>query len=428
MATTSSFDNMLNEYITLELMTNELIKRDYLLQKVDRDDSWKLGTIPVPFEGQFASTVAFGSLAAEANISKHKYVRGTISAHKEMWGSMRFEHKDLMTHDGKVNEKSFLKILPGQIDSFIEYMKMAASVNLLNGPHFATLTVSGTAGGVIEVDRIDRLTIDQEIFLDDDNSAAVQAFVTSIDVNGGTLLKGSATVSATRGGAALDVSAYTVAQNAKVYHPGAQTDSFTSVENQLLSAAAGGSATIHGQTKTSYPFLQAVNYSGAAISATNILSHLFSAYTQRQQLAKTGALAEFVMSFKHFGAILTLLEHGGGVSGAVGQKGLYNIVPGSRKISLYGWQEVMIGSVTGEMIKMVAVQEKSDSTILCLDWKTIKLFTNGFLQRRTAPDGKQYFEVRTTSGYAYLLDHCIMGDLAVIAPNKNLIIHSIPNY
>lgn len=428
MSTTSSFDNMLNEYVTLDLMKDELVKRDYVLQKLDRDDNWKFGTIPVPFEGQYASTVAFGSLAAEGNISKHKYVRGTISQHKEMWSSMRFEHKDLMTHDGKVNEKSFLKILPGQIESMVEYMKMAAGINILNGPHFAELTVNGTVGGVLEVDRVDRFTIDQELFLDDGDSAPLQVFVLSIDVNGGTLKKGSLVVSASRGGAPVDVSAYTVAQGAKCYHPGAQTDSFTSIESQLLSAANGGSATLHGQTKASYPFLQAVNYDGSSISATNILSHLFAAYTQRAQLAKSGALPEFLMSFKHFGAVLSLLEHGGGTSGAVGQKGLYNIVPNSRKISVYGWQEVMIGSVTGDLLKLVAVQEKSDSTILCLDWSTIKMYTNGFLQRRTAPDGKQYFEVRSQSGYAYILDHCIMGEVAVIAPAKNLIIHSIPNY
>lgn len=382
------------------------------------------------FEGQYASTIAFGSLAAESNISTHKYVRGEITSHKEMWGSMKFLHKDLMTHDGKVNEKSFLKILPGQIESFVNYMKMSMSVNLLNGPHFAELTVNGNVSGEMEVDRVDRFTLEQEVWVDDGDSSPVQGFVKTIDVNGGTLGKGLITLVTARGGATpVDLSGYTVAQSARVYHPGAQSDSFTSIESQLLSAANGGGSSIHGQVKANYPFLQAVNYSGASISASNILSHLFAAYTQRQQLAKTGELAEFVMSYKHFASVLTLLEHGGGTSAAVGQKGLFNIVPGSRKINVYGWQEIMIGSVTGELIKLVAVQEKSDKTILCLDWKTIKLFTNGFLQRRTAPDGKQYFEVRNSStGYAYILDHVVMGDLAVVAPARNLIIHSIPNY
>lgn len=428
MSTARDFNNMLNEYLTVDLMRDELIKRDYVLQKVDRDDGWKSGTIPVPFEGQHATGVSFGSLLADTNISKYKYVRGQMTTYREAWGSLRFEHRDLMEHDGKINEKSFLKILPGQIEDFVTYMKMAVSVNLLNGPHFLTLTVSGTAGGVMEVDRIDRLSIDQEVHLVDGNTAEATYFVIAIDVNGGTLKQGSATVSATRGGAAADISAYTTGQAAKVYHPGATTESFTSLESQLLSAANGGSANLFGQSKAAYPYLQAVQYDGSSISASNILTHLFNAYSRRQILAKTGALAEYIMSYKHFGSSLALLEQGGGVSAAIGQKGLYNVVPGSRKISVYGWQEVMIGSVTGEMIKLVAVQEKNDSTIMCLDWNTIKLFTNGFLQRRTAPDGKQFFEIRATTGYSYVLDHVLAGDIAVIAPSKNLIIYGIPNY
>lgn len=326
---------------------------------------------------------------------------------------------DLMEHDGKINEKSFLKILPGQIEDFLMNFKMAASINLLDGPEFATLTVDGTVGGVIEVDRVDRFTIDQELVLDDNNSSAGTYYVIAIDVNGGTLESGAVTLSATRGGAAADVSAYTVAQGAKVYHVGAQTESYTSLKSQLLSAANGGSATIFGQTKTAYPYLQAVQYDGSSISATNIIDELFKAYTKRQQLAKSGKLPEILLSYKHFGSILAKLQ---------ADTKQFNIVPQSRKINQYGWQEVMIGSVSGELLKIVAVQEKSDDTIMMLDWDSITLYTNGFLQRRTAPDGLEYFQIRSTTGYAYILDHCLMGDIVCKAPWKQLIIHSIPNY
>lgn len=410
---------MLNEYLQIDLMKEELIKRDYLLGKVDRDDGWKSGTIPVPFEGQHASSISFGSLSADTNISKYKYIRGQVTTFREMWGALRFEHRDLMEHDGKINEKSFLKILPGQIEDFLMNFKMAASINLLDGPEFATLTVDGTAGGVIEVDRVDRFTIDQELVLDDGNSAPLTVYVIAIDVNGGTLGYGAVTVSATRGGAAADVSAYTVAQGAKAYHVGAQTESYTSLKSQLLSAANGGSATIFGQTKTAYPYLQAIQYSGAAISATTIVDELFKAYTKRQTHAKSGKLPEILMSYKHFGSVLTRLQS---------LTGQYNVVPQSRKINQYGWQEVMIGSVSGELLKIVAIQEKADDTIMMLDWDSITLYTNGFLQRRTAPDGLEYYQIRATTGYAYILDHCMMGDIVCKAPWKNLIIHSIPNY
>lgn len=326
---------------------------------------------------------------------------------------------DLMEHDGKINEKSFLKILPGQIDDFIVNFKMSASVNMLDGPHFAKLTVSGTAGGVIEVDKIDRFTIDQEVHLIDGNTAEATYFVIAIDVNGGTLKFGSVTLSASRGGAAADVSAYTTGQSAKVYHPGASTESFTSLSQQLLSFANGGSATIFGQTKTAYPYLQAIQYDGSAMSAANVLPIVFAAYARRQQTAKSGRLPEVLMSFKHFGSVLTALES---------TKQAFNVIPESRKTSVYGWQEVMIGSVSGELLKIVAVQEKSDETIMLLDWDTITLYTNGFLQRRTAPDGLQYFQIRATSGFSYILDHVLAGDVVCKAPWKNLIIYGIPNY
>lgn len=428
MSTNRDFSAMLNEYLTIDLMREELLKRDYVLQKVDRDDGWKSGTIPVPFEGQHASSLSFGSLSADTNISKYKYVRGQVTTYRELWGALRFEHRDLMEHDGKINEKSFLKILPGQIDDFVTNFKSAASINLMDGPHFAVVTVDGTAGGVLEVDRVDRFTIDQEFVLDDGNSAPLTVYVIAIDVNGGTLFKGAVTVSASRGGAAVDVSAYTVAQSAKCYLVGAQAESFTSITSQLLSAANGGSATIFGQTKTAYPYLQAVQFSGASVSATNLLATIFDAYTRRQILAKTGKMAEVLMSYKHFGSCLKTLENGGGVSPLQAGKGVFNIVPGSRKVNVFGWQEVMIGSVSGELMKLVATQEKSDDNIMVLDWDTITLYTNGFLQRRTGPDGLQYYQIRATTGYAYVMDHVLAGDIVCKAPWKNLIIYGIPNY
>jgi hypothetical protein len=419
-STSRDFSSMLNEYLTIDLMKEELIKRDYVFQKVDRDDGWKSGTIPVPFEGQHASSMSFGSLSADTNISKYKYVRGQLTTYRELWGSLRFEHRDLMEHDGKINEKSFLKILPGQVDDFVANFKMTAAINMLDGPHFATLTVDGTAGGVIEVDRVDRFTIDQEVHLIDGNSADTAFYVIAIDVNGGSLKKGAITLSASRGGAAASAAAFTVAQAAKVYHPGAATEGFTSLAQQLLSAANGGSATLFGQTKTAYPYLQAVQYDGSGISsAAAVLPTIFAAYTRRQQLAKSGKLPEVLLSYKHMGSVLTSLES---------TKQAFNVIPESRKTSVYGWQEVMIGSVSGDILKLVAVQEKSDDSIMLLDWDSITLYTNGFLQRRVAPDGLEYFQIRATSGFSYILDHVLAGDIVCKAPWKNLIIHSIPNY
>lgn len=416
MATTRSFSDMLNEYLPLELLKEEYIKRDWLMSNVNQDESWKGGQLIVPFEGQSASSVEFGSLAAANDISEYDYVRGTVSTIPEVWGSMIFNHRDLIEHDGKIPDTTFLRILPGQVDAFVSNMKQAVSVHLLSGPFFAKATAdTDLANGVIAVDRIDRFTLSQKVSLDDDNSAAATYYVIAISVDAKTV-----TLSATRGGAAANITAYTTAQNAKFYHPGAQASGMTSLRSQLLSLANGGSTNLFGSAKTAYPFLQCPNYSGASISATNILDVIFDAYTQRQILAKGGKAPTVVMSYKHLGSVLKLIE---------AQKGNYNIVPNSRKVQSYGWTEIEIGSVSQHALKLVGVQEMNDEEILMLDTDSITFFSNGMFRRRKSPEtGNEFFEQRATTGYSYILDTCLYGDLVCHAPWKNLIIHSIPNY
>jgi len=50
MSTTRTFQDMLNEYLPNRLLKEELIKRDYILSTIDKDDSWKGGKLIVPFK------------------------------------------------------------------------------------------------------------------------------------------------------------------------------------------------------------------------------------------------------------------------------------------------------------------------------------------------------------------------------------------
>lgn len=412
MATTRSFNSMLNEFLPLDLLKEEYRKRDYLMSKVNMDESWKGGDLIVPFEGQCATSVEFGALPASNDISEFDYIRGSITTQPEVWGSLVFNHRDLMEHDGRIPESTFLRILPQQVDAFMTYMKMAVSVHLLGGPHFAAVTAdTDLANGIVTVDRIDRFALDQKVTLDDDDTAAADYYVIAINVNSKQV-----TVSATRGGAAANISAYTLAQNSKFYHPGADTAGMTGLKDQLLSNANGGSANLFGQTKTSYPFLQCPNIDGSAVTATNILDEIFDGYVDRMILGKGGKAPEVLMSFKNFGSVLKLIQV---------EKGPYNVVPNSRKTNLYGWSEIEIGSVSGQSLKVVGIQECDDDVIYYLDWDSITFYSNGLFKRRKAPDGKEYFESRATTGYTYILDHCLFGDLVVTAPWKNAIMHSI---
>lgn len=95
MSTNRSFQSMLNQYLPNDLLKEEMIKRDWLLQNVEMDNSWKTGDLIVPFKGQQASSVAFGSLTASTDIAEDAFVRGVISssAVPEVWGTMIFNHR-----------------------------------------------------------------------------------------------------------------------------------------------------------------------------------------------------------------------------------------------------------------------------------------------------------------------------------------------
>ena len=414
MSTTRSFQSMLNDYLPNKMLKEEMIKRDYILSEVEKDDTWEGGKIIVPFKAAGASSIRMGALTAAGDISEDLYVRGSIDDYVECWGSMVFNQRDLVDHKGKIPEATFLKILPDTIEDFMDVMKMTVSVQLGTGPHFAVVTdATNAATGIMVVDRIDRFQLGQKVTLDDDNSAAASYYVIAIDVNSSEV-----TVSATRGGAAANVSAYSVAQNAKFYTDDANTTFFTSIRSVLLSAANGGSANVHGVSKLAYPFLQAVNVSGATITAANILDKLFDAYTEVRKKAK-GRADRFLMSYKNFGSVIKLVENK--ANGAAN----WQITQSGKKASIYGWDEITITSVKGTLT-IVGIQEWDDDVIAMLDMKSMVFRSKGFFKKRKNPDtGAEYFEVRNTTGFQYIVDIALFGELEINKPGHNGIIYGI---
>ena len=413
MATTRSFQAMLNEYLPNDLLMEEMLKRDWVLTNVEKDNNWKGGKLIVPFKGQQASSIKMGGLTGSTDIAEYKYVRGSVDDYVEAWGSLIFNHRDLMDHSGRVKEDSFLKMLPDQIDEFMTYMKGVVSVQLGTGPHFATLTADGTAGGLITVDHIDRFELAQKVTLVDGNTAAADYYVIAINVNTSVV-----TLSATRGGAAADVSAYTTAQNAKVYTDDADTTFFTSIKSALLSAANGGSANLHGVSKLAYPYLQAVNVDGTAITASNILEKLFDAYTEVRQKGKGGRADTFLMSYKNGGSVMKAVET------RTEANANFQATVSGKSASIYGWDEIEITTVKGKL-KVVMIQEWDDDVIAIIDKSAMKFYSNGFFKKRKSPDGQEFFEVRNTTGYQYIVDVCLFGELVVHKPGSCGIIHTV---
>lgn len=412
-ATTRTFQDMLNEYLPNELLREELIRRDYVLMTVDKDDGWKTGTLIVPFKAAGASSVAFGSLTASDNVAEDNYVRGEVSGAKEIWGTMLFNHRDIMEHD-QVSEQNFLKVLPDTIEDFIDYVKNVLSVNLLNGAHFATLTAAVAANtGNIVVDRPDRFEIGQKVQYVTSDATVVTSYVKTINVNTYTVNL----VTARGGSTVVDFSAggKDLLTATKVYNDGAKDNSFSSLRGALLAASHGGDTTLYGETKTAYKYLQAINISGAAMTAANILDQLFLMFVETRRLGK-GNPNECLMSWTNLGYCMAAIE---------ASKGAFNVVPGSTKASQYGWMEIQIGSVTKGMLKLVGIQEADDDVIMFIDWRAVKFYSNGFFQKRKGPNGNEYFEIRATTGYQYLVDVCCFGELVVQRPSYCGIVHSI---
>lgn len=410
MATTRTFSAMLNQFLPNDLLKEELVKRDWILQNAEFDDSWKGGDLIVPFKGSQATSVAFGSLTATADIAEDTFVRGSITTQPEVWGTMVFNHRDLMEHD-KISEQNFLKLLPDTVDDFMEYMKQCVSLSFLNGPAFAKLTTDGTAGGSFTTNRPERFVLKQKVFFIDDNTAISAAgYVQSIVMDTGVI-----TVDTTRaGGVDLDISSYTVSQNGKVYFDGSSTAGLTSLRKSLLSLANGGDTNLYGQAKTAYPYLQAINVSGAATTSTTMLQDIFDAYTTIKNRGK-GNPNKVLLSYRNLGYVMTILES---------QKGQYHIDQKGTKVSAYGWTEITIFGVKG-MLDLVATQEMDDDVIFYLDMRAIKIYTNGSFRKRKSPDGIEYFESRATTGYTYIVDICFFGDLVLIRPSYCGVLYSI---
>lgn len=409
MATTRTFSNLLNEYLPEKLLLDELKKRNWAMNNVEQDDSWLGGNLIIPFLGAVGSTVTFGSLAASNDIAEELTVRGQVSAYKEVWSSLIFNETDLLQH-GKLNEQNFLKIIPDAIDRHVDYLSGVISQNLLTGAYVAKATADGTSGGLITVAQPDRFEIGQKVSVDDDNSSPVSGYVRAINLNTGVLT----IYDARSGGSVVDLSGYTVAQNAIIYQDGQQSNGFSNLPAQLLSAANGGDTNILGVAKTAYPFTQAINVSGASVTAANILSQIFDAYVTIRRLGG-GKPFKVVMSYKNYGSCLKALES---------QKGAFNVVPKSKEAQVFGWDSIMVGGFAGTL-ELVAIQEMDDDKIMFLDMSAMKFYTNGGVRRRRAPDGKEFYEVRSTSGFQYIVDHCLFGEFVVKEPKKCGIMYSI---
>ena len=219
---TRSFNDMLKQYVPYKLLSDEIIKRDYFLSTVEKDQNWKGGALQVPFVGANASSISIGSLASETDISEDVFVKGEVAAYKELWAAMKFNQRDLDEHGNM--EQSFLNILPDRIDVFAQSMKETLSSSLLVGANIDVCGVAhaSKANGVLNVGRPEKFQIGQKIFvatgagaINNLGAADKSGYVVAVDLVNATI-----SVAASRGGSATgnDVNG---CETRNIYPPGA---------------------------------------------------------------------------------------------------------------------------------------------------------------------------------------------------------------
>lgn len=425
--TNADFNNMLKDYMPYELLFEELMKRDYFLSKVEKDQSWTNGPLQVAFMGGNASSYSYGELTDIGDITEDRPIRGEVSSYKEIWGTMLFNHRDLDQHGDMA--KTFLKILPDRLEDFISRFKEIVSVNLLNGTHFAIFDdanlFNNLAGGILGTDRPARFTVGQYIEAATAGVAPIGVgYVESINIDQKTI---HIVVDKALAGADVDFTG--LAAGDRFYIRGANavgpSQAFTALRDQLLSpgnaAPYTGSTNLFGTSKLAYPHLQAPNFNATGVIGDDFLDFIFDKLVETQTLGK-GKPTDVIMSYKNLGHAMKALEGGlvGNQSATQGRR--YSA--GDTKADVFGWTEIQVTGISGSL-KLVGVQEMDDDIVYMMDWRSVKLHSNGFFERRTAPDGKQFYETRSASGYQYVIDTRFYGELVVSKPSHCGVLYNV---
>jgi len=401
MAAIASYGALLKRYTPESLLENEFTKLSYIWQNCEKDKSWRGGVYEIPiFEAGFSS-LQYGSLAASNDIGEMDVALGTTSM-KELWGSILVREADLYRHGDM--EQSYLKIMPEKIEEFVKYMQSLVSTGFLQGPRIALVTADGNNSGEITVDKPHFFRKGMKIEVDDDNSALVTGYVRSINLNTNKLL----VYNARSGGAVVDLSGYTAAQNAIVRIVGTASEAFTSLPEFLLPAANGGADAIYGKTKADYTALQSLTASGSAWTAATVLDDVLSAY--------------YAFCEKR-GEMYKEIWVGTGLYKNIAKK-----LETSKRATImdkkagFGFNSVDVIGAEGQA-KIVCMRDMPADKLYFGDSTKVK-FAGADPFKRKMYNGDEFFMVRGTTGPEYISDMALRGDF-IIKPAQWAVVHSV---
>jgi len=403
---TQEFSALLKRYRPVNILKDEVKKRDYMFRNVKKDPKWKGGRYQIPVNTAPATSVKFGALTAADAIDKAKGTMAYETDYITVVQSLIFDQMDLAAGDNY--EGSFIKVMMDTLAPAARFYKEVISHSMLLGSRIDSLTANGDAAGtgIANVNFPERFEIDQLCVLKDSDSQGA-FYVIAVDLNANTV-----TFSDTRGGAASSIADYTTAKSAAIYYDGtintstgAAQNTMNSLRDALLSAANGGSANLHNVAKASYKQWQAHQEDLSGASAADLVEYLFKAWVKASRKGR-GNPSEVLISFDNFQYIVNSLETNRRFSVSDLKAG-------------YGFQSVRLMG-PGGALKLTALREMDNDIAPIIDWSSFKLAGMRFFEPVKSPkNGDVVFEVRNTSGYQFIMDVMFYGNLIFHHPSYN---------
>jgi hypothetical protein len=405
MSLTQSHSALLKRYLKEEIIEHEMKEKSYIWKNVKKENDWAGGVLEIPVQSSGLSTIQMGSLAADTDIAEYTAAVGTVSAHKELTMSAIFREADLSRLVNK--ESSYIDNLVAKIESLSKKASEQIGANLVRGAGVLSYaSANGDASGNITVPNPEYFEPKQKVTIDDDNSSPVSGYVRTVDIVTGILV----IYDARTGGAAVDLSGYATANNAKVMVVGSDSEAFLDLKTACLPAAVtGGSATLYGLTKASYLPLQSYYETGASYAVATLLKDLLGAFYKVRKLGR-GNQSEIWVSFGIFKNISAQLE-------AARQFMVAD------KSAGYGFSSVTLVGNEGTC-KIVGLREMPDNTAYIVDWDGLKFKGMPLKKKMYGENNQEYYVTRATTGISFITDMALRGDF-VIDPSKIGVVHSI---
>lgn len=401
-----NLSDMLREYAPETIIMDKFSKNNWLWDNIEMDKSWKNGVeYQLPWELAEASDFEMGGLVDEDDIGDGIYKKAKLYDQPELWGAMIFEGKDLDRYGDL--KQSFLKVLPNKIEKFTRRMRSLVSCVIFRGGSLASATANGTAGGVLKVDKPQYFALQQRVEIRSGAVATVIGYVSAIDINARTI----SLVDARGGSTAIDLSAYTTADNTQVYIPGSEIENFTTLHDYLLPSTLGGSDTIHGVQKSSAPLLQPQIIDGSSITSSTVVDKMIDYYYDMVELGKA-EMGELVVPNHVFKAFAKKVE-------------INKRAHVMDKKAGVGFSSLHVAGPYGDMVVTANNDMKSDVAYF-LNKEDFKLAGDKFFSRKRHQNNEEFFMVRKKSGMRYIVDQCCRFDLVCKKLSASGVIHSIP--